>query len=413
MIKLRHIKRINNNTTWLSISLIVLLFSIFLIMPSTGEAATIYLIPQSQTIYQEDTFIVEVRLNTEGEEINTVGADIIFSDFLEVIDLSEGNSILTLWPKKAAVKENLISFIGGTPQGFIGDGLILRITFKAGSSQQQEIEKVNIGFKEDPKVLLNDGKSTEAEVVLLEGNYKLVEKPTNFLKISSRTHPDQNKWYGHNTLHLHWTLEEETLYSYILTHDPLAEPDKVPDAPEGELLWLGDMRYSNLEDGIYYFHLWQAAEDNQQELSWGEKSSFRTMIDTVLPEEFEPEIGQDKTVFHGKYFLSFTTHDKISGIDYYEIAELDKREYERKTEEEIVWKVGESPHLLEDQSLQSIIKIKAVDKAGNERITEIIPTEKPSLLYWIPIFIFIGVGVVYLLWKKLKKQKQKTLIDEN
>ncbi|MFQ6084081.1 MAG: cohesin domain-containing protein [Candidatus Aminicenantia bacterium] len=371
--------------------------------PIGAQAATLYLMPQAQTIYQDDSFIVEVRLNTEGEEINTVGTGVIFpSDLLKALDFSQGNSVLTLWPERPEIKGNEVSFIGGTPQGFIGDGLILKITFKAISDKQQETRRAKVSFKENSKVLLNDGKGTKAELVFLEGNYEIGQKTGKLPRISSRTHRDQNKWYNQNAFHVHWDLIEGALYSYLLSYDPLAEPDEIPDKPEGELMWLGDMRYENLADGIYYFHLRESRETNaKQTPKWGPKVTFRAMIDTVSPEPFEPEIGQDKAVFGGKYFLSFATVDKMSGIDYYEI--LETRDKEQET-----WKIGESPYLLEDQSLQNVIKVKAVDKAGNERMAEIVPPEKPTPFpYWVVVIILVGIGVVWWLIKKLKRKYKK------
>ena len=380
-----------------TISLVLAAFSV----PLLAKAATLYLAPSSQTVYQGDTFIVEARLNTEGKEINTVAADLVFPDLLEAVDFSEGNSILTLWPKRATIAaQGLISFVGGVPQGFIGDGLILKVTFKA-----KESGTALIDLGENSKVLLNDGKGTEASLMFLEGNYTIVKKSDELPRISSRTHSDQNKWYSNPTLHIGWDWSEDILYGYLLSHDPSAIPDEIPDEPEGELMWIGDMKYRNLEDGIYYFHLRQTAKNEQQELIWTPRATFRAMIDTLAPEEFTPKIGEDKAVFEGKYFLSFATKDGLSGIDHYEVQEVPRKLTRNDAKEE--WKVAESPYLLEDQNLVSIIKVKAVDKAGNERIVEIIPPEKPiTYSYWMIIIGFAGIVIVWWLWKRYAKYRQ-------
>jgi len=128
------------------------------------------------------------------------------------------------------------------------------------------------------------------------------------------------------------------------------------------------------------------------------------MIDTTPPEALEPQIGQEPKVFEGKYFIAFSTIDKQTGIDYYEILEADKRGYQRGTIRKAEWKKGSSPYLLEDQSLRSVIKVKAVDKAGNERIEEIVP---PYKVTWkdvlVIILILIGAGVIYWIIRKIKK----------
>ncbi len=361
-------------------SVLVLLFP-FLFFDFV-QAATLYLMPQSQTVYQGDTFIVEARLDTEREDINAVKSDLIFSpDLLEVIDLSKGGSMLSLWAKEPVFsnEDSFISFTGGLPGGFIGEGLILKTTFLA-----KEVGKTNISFKEDSQVLLNDGMGTQAALMVLEGSYEILERPENLPSISSNTHSDQNKWHNQNALHLHWALIEGAQYSYLLSQDPLAEPDEIPDRPEGELKWIGDMEFPNLEDGIYYFTLKQKLLDE----NWSKRIVFRVMVDVAPPEPFDLKIGQDPSVFEGKYFLSFATTDKTSGIDYYEIKE-GERDFKKVS----------IPYLLEDQTLQSKITVKAVDKAGNEQIAEIIPPKKPiPYSYLIIIFILIIVGAIAILF---------------
>ena len=369
--------------------IIIFLFSIFyFLFFDVAWAATLYLLPQYQSVYQNDSFLVELRLDSENEEINT--AEINFkipSNSLEVLDFNKGGSIFNFWAVEPESKEDSISFTGGIPGGFKGDGLILKINFLA-----KDVGKAEILFQEDSKVLLNDGKGTPAKLSFLEGNYEIVRKPEGLPLISSPTHPDQNKWCKGNTLHLHWDLIDGAEYSFILSQDSLAEPDEIPDKPEGELIWMGDMEYPNLEDGIYYFSLKQKLPGK----NWSKKITFRVMIDATPPEEFKPEIGQDPSIFEGKYFLSFATTDKTSGIDYYEVKEAPKEILRLPTGQgKRDWKRAESPYLLEDQYLKSKISVKAVDKAGNERISEIIPPAKPFPFWIIPVII---VGLVIIGW---------------
>ncbi|MBU1877154.1 MAG: cohesin domain-containing protein [Patescibacteria group bacterium] len=369
----------NYNLKFKTFSFLVVVFSFsFLIFPLVVRGATLYLLPQSQTIYKNDTFLVEVRLDTEGEEINAVEVSLTFPpNLLEVFDLGKGGSVLDLWVKEPSIIDNKASFIGGIPGGFKGDGLIGKITFWG-----KEIGKTEINFGEDSKVLSNDGKGTPALLSFSKGNYSIIEKPEGLPEVSSQSHPDQNKWSKSNNLHLHWDLVEGAEYSYLLSKDPLAKSDEIPDKPEGELVWMGDMEYKGLDEGIYYFTLKQKllGED------WSEPISYRAMIDVTPPEEFTLEIGQELTIFEGKYFLSFATIDKISGIDHYEVRD-------GKGD----WKIAESPYLLKDQSLKSKILVRAVDKAGNEKIGEIIPHEKP-FPYLMVILIGLAITVMVIWW---------------
>lgn len=113
--------------------------------------------------------------------------------------------------------------------------------------------------------------------------------------------------------------------------------------------------------------------------------------DKIPPEPFEVEVHQEPTIFEGKYFIIFSTTDKQTGLDYYEVKE-GKEDWQKTT----------SPYLLKDQKLRGIIKVKAVDKAGNERVAKIIPPKKQAL-YWIIILILIGAGITWWIIAKPRK----------
>ena len=368
--------------------LIIIFLVLFLIAPLSIKAATLYLMPPSQSVYQGDAFIIDMSLDTDGEDINAVEGNLKFlPDSIEIVDLSKGGSFLTLWVQEPELKDGKISFAGGVPGGFKGNGLIFRITFL-----RKEIGKTIFNLEDDSKVLLNDGKGTPAKLTFLEGSYEVLERPKGLPLISSTTHADQNKWFKSNTLHLHWDLIEGAEYSYLLSKDPLDEPDDIPDKPEGKLLWVGDMEYPNLEDGIYYFFIRQKLPEKD----WSGKVTFRAMIDTQKPEPFQAEIGKDPSVFEGKYFLSFSTTDKLSGIDHYEIKE-GKKEF----------KESKSPYVLEDQKLKGKILVKAIDKAGNEHISEITPPPKTFPYYIILILALFIVGVIWLIIRRLRSKRNK------
>lgn len=370
-------------------SLFITISILFLLFPLVAEGATLYLMPQSQTVYQGDTFIIEVRLDTEDEEINAVRTNLTFSaSLLEIIDLSKGGSILSLWVKEPSILNGGLSFLGGVPGGFKEEGRIGRIIFKG-----KEIGKAEVNFKESSQVLLNDGKGTPASLTFFEGNYQIIKKPEELPIISSSSHPDQNKWFKSNTLHLRWDLIEGAQYSYLLSRDPLAEPDDIPDRPEGELIWMGDMEYKGLEDGVYYFTLKQKLPGED----WSKSIAYRAMIDAISPEAFGLEIAKDPSIFEGKYFLSFATTDKTSGLDYYEIKE-GKRELKRVT----------SPYLLEEQKLGKKIMVRAYDKAGNWSEAEIKPPYEPTWKDLVSsLLVLIGMILVWWILKRISTKLKR------
>ena len=95
----------------------------FILFPGLASAAVLYLEPAEGEYYQGEAFIVEARIDTEEKCINTVETNLSFSqDILEVVDFSQGNSILTFWVKPPIIDQNsgLIFFAGGIPGGYCG-----------------------------------------------------------------------------------------------------------------------------------------------------------------------------------------------------------------------------------------------------------------------------------------------------
>ncbi|MCX7778786.1 MAG: cohesin domain-containing protein [Patescibacteria group bacterium] len=113
--------------------------------------------------------------------------------------------------------------------------------------------------------------------------------------------------------------------------------------------------------------------------------------DQIPPEFFQPEIVK----IDERYYLVFSTTDKQTGLDYYEISETKKEGKEN-------WRRGESPYLLTDQSLQSFIKVKAIDKAGNERVGKIFPQIKKRRINLLTLIIAF-LAAIFSLFILLKK----------
>lgn len=236
---------------------IAILFCIFI--PIKVGAVILYMEPDSGEYHQGDTFVAEVRIDTEDECINTVEANLSFSeDILKAVDFSQGNSILILWVEQPIIDQSLglISFAGGIPGGFCGKlpgepgeiNLLGRIAFK--TKELSEKKEAEVNFLEGSQVLLNDGFGTPA---------KLITKGAVFTILSEKAEIPKDEW--------------------------------------------------------------------QKEL---EK-------DNIPPEPFKTEIQQNPAIFEGKYFITFSTTDKQTGIDYYEIKE-------GKGD----WKRADSPYLLTD-----------------------------------------------------------------
>ncbi len=117
--------------------------------------------------------------------------------------------------------------------------------------------------------------------------------------------------------------------------------------------------------------------------------------DREPPEAFAPEIARNPALFGGQWFVVFAAQDKGSGLDHYEVWEKDK------------WFPAASPSLLKDQSRRSLIKVKAVDRAGNARIAELGPSYE--LVWWRNYQVWaliIGVIIVYFVWRKIRSKRR-------
>ncbi len=140
-----------------------------------------------------------------------------------------------------------------------------------------------------------------------------------------------------------------------------------------------------------------------------EKDSSQTFTppdDVTPPEYFELQISKDPNIFSGKYFLVFATQDKGLGIDHYEVMESGQFGSFASLFSKNKWIIAESPYLLQDQSLESIVYVRAVDRAGSERIAKVgashfIPWYK-NYFIWSIIAIIGIIFTGYRLWKKKK-----------
>ncbi len=101
--------------------------------------------------------------------------------------------------------------------------------------------------------------------------------------------------------------------------------------------------------------------------------------DKTRPESFTIFVGRDPNIFGGQYFASFFTTDAESGVDHYEIQENGGP-----------FKIAQNPYLLSDQTLKSVVRVRAYDNAGNFR-----ESTYPSLLkrFWLWILHILAFFV--------------------
>ena len=136
-----------------------------------------------------------------------------------------------------------------------------------------------------------------------------------------------------------------------------------------------------------------------------------SVVDGDLPEEFSLYLSRDPLIFDNRWFIAFATQDKVAGLDYFEVRE---EQLLRGQEEVGEWQRTESPYLLKDQNLNSRVTVRAVDRAGNERLASLEPVNQEVIAqadYWfwplrlgaLIFFIFV-ILILFICCRKILRK---------
>lgn len=138
--------------------------------------------------------------------------------------------------------------------------------------------------------------------------------------------------------------------------------------------------------------------------------------DTTAPEYFDIRLVEGPSKGNQYHYIVFSTVDKQSGVDHYEVFETDPEQFGLLAwaERPSYWVRAESPYVLRDQHLHSKILVKAVDKKGNERIVEYTPPMSPLIAYTrasvvLPFATLIGIlGIAGAIIVRLSRRRRGT-----
>jgi hypothetical protein len=337
--------------------LLILIISFLTPLFTKASGASLYLSPASGTFFVGSTFDVSIFVNTGEENANAVEVNLNFDpQKVQVANPTAGKSFIQVWiaqPNFSNTKGTL-SFIGGVPSPGINtsSGLVSTITFRVIAPGD-----TTVSFSSDSKVLLNDSRGTDILNSLGRGDYNFLIPPPEGPKVYSSTHPDQNKWYKNNNPTFSWEKEEGvTDFSYSLDQDPVGVPD---NDSEGETT---SISYSNVGDGIWYFHI-KAKKTN----IWGGTSHYVVKIDSTPPALFTPVVDPSPETTEKQPLVSFMTTDALSGLDYYQLKYIDITP-ENKEEKVGFFTEVSSPYKLPALAVgRYLVVVRAYDVAGNWR----------------------------------------------
>ena len=308
-------------------------FSVYLVavlcvlLPTATFAAGLYIDPGSSELLRGESLSMSVRLDTDearNECVNAVDAVITYTDNIEPVDVSIGDSIFSMWVERPTIdKENkTITVAGGIPNGYCGrvsgdprlTNVLAEVIFRSpgfvvgGTASESDSNTAQIAFADETTAYLNDGRGTKADLTTYSANISL--------------HP------------------------------------------------AGGSGVNN---------------------AWRDKVNN----DNIPPEEFS--IFLEKRDISEDYYVVFNTTDKQTGIDMYQIMEEPLSQFGsfQWGRADAPWVEATSPYTLDDQSLNSIIRVRAIDKAGNEYIANLIPDESMRTISFEQLLLFI-LGVVVL-----------------
>ncbi|MFH1405539.1 MAG: hypothetical protein ABIH21_05655 [Patescibacteria group bacterium] len=340
---------------------------------SISNASALYFNQPKDTYRFGESFTIPVYLNTQGGNINAAEVIVAYpKELLSVQSVNTGGSFIQFWVNQPQVDaiNGFVSFVGGLPNpGFYGvAGKIGSITFvphKTGEGQ------LSIGS--GSRVLLNDGKGTEAplslasieikvdgfvdeqaeqetsqDINVVEEDQKLdTPKTYMYFNLSCDTHPDSENWYSQKDVQCMFASEPGAVFYFDVNQSQKIDYNKAQASFKKQL------NFSVDEEGVWYLHAYAKNNDRTSRII-----HRQVQIDFSKPEISYITHGNTDAMFENKVFLVFSATDSLSGVKDIFVQEKDG-EYVLAT----------SPYVLENQKRGKYqVNVKAVDYAGNEAV---------------------------------------------
>jgi len=338
----------------LKIILIFFFFLVIVLLPEKAKGAALSVSPSSGSFEVGSLLEISLFLDTQGETINALAIDLSFPpEKLQLVSPSLGQSIIGVWttPPTFNNQTGKVFLQGVIPNGInVEKALITKLTFRIKAPGQAIIR-----FLDGSRVLLHDGKGTDALRNTINGVFNFSPPPPAGPIVSSSTHPDPSLWYPNSTVSLTWALEEEVEgYSYVLNKEFFSNPDDISEGKENFIT------YNNLADGEYYFHI-KALKNGR----WGGVTHFGIKIDTTPPADFPIRVIPGARTTRKNPVLEFATTDLHSGLSHYELKVVPLKA--GTSFDQSLFIEVQSPYILSLDFGSYDVIIRAYDKSGNFR----------------------------------------------
>jgi len=357
-------------------------------------AADLYILPSSKDLNVGDNLNVAVYVDSIDQAMNAVSFRISYpEDLLKFVSLSKAGTIINLWVQEPKGGNGEVSAEGIVLNpGFTGNrGKILNITFKALNSGKADISFVS------GAVLANDGFGTNILKNMKGGSYNIrkvsIEKPSiSYLptpKITSPTHPDQERWYNNNNPVFEWELPEGVVEVRVLYGK---NPDAIPTVRYSPPISRRSL--TDIPDGTYWFSVQFIGEGTESNVG-----RFKFNIDTQPPILEEFSLGLIDT---NSIKFKIKAKDELSGIDKIDIYLDNNLILSTSTDvfENVIKNVEPGRHIFKgiiyDKAGNSIQKEEIVNVPQTTVKTEIV-VQKDYTLYFILLFILILLIIIVLI----------------
>lgn len=332
----------------------------FLFGSSSALAASLFFSPSSGTYKVGETFTLRVVVSSPDQAENAVSGVLAFpSDKLDAVSISKSGSIVSLWVQEPSLGAGRGSFEGITfNPGYKGSsGRVLSVTFKA-KAAGTAVVRLSSGA-----ILANDGQGTNilsglgiSTITITDGTAAKPETPSDgtpgAVRITSPTHPDSTLWYANNDPEFRWSLPGG-VNGVSMAFDTSATTN--PGTASRGIL--NNTTYSDVNDGVSYFHL-----RLRNETGWGSVSHIRVAVDTTPPTNLVAKEAERLDPTDPVVPFVFSATDTASGIASYRL---------RFDEGEPILLAADQAGAFSTSPLgygEHRLTLEAVDKAGNSSV---------------------------------------------
>lgn len=324
-------------------------------------AATLSFSPQSGIYLAGRSFSVSVVVSSPNEAMNAVQGEVSFpTSELEVLSVSEANSIINLWVQNPTFsnQNGTINFGGvAVNPGYEGSsGNIITIQFEAKNSGSAPLSFIS------GSVLANDGKGTNILTSMEGADFTVTPLSSasapgsagaGGIAINSTPAVASGTWYSINSITFNWSIPANADgVDYAISNNPNLQ---LPDVNQG-LVSQTTYDLSSFEDGRWYFFV-----SFNSGSAWSPPTVMEIMLDRTPPEPFVIT-REDTNLADPQPVFAWAANDDTSGIDHYEVKIGNGDWFDASTIQN-----GSSSYMLPPQSPTNsrTLTVRAYDKAGN------------------------------------------------